>query len=212
MGLRRTPFAFMRRVSLLNGAVRLDYTLKNTSAEAYPALWALHPLMRWQPGTRVVLPPSVEAVEIGSVDGQSPLPAYTDGASWPHAHGLDLAAVQLNTSGVAASTKLYAGPLASTEGWAALHDPAHGFAVGFAFPPAVCTHLGLWLNRGAWGGYTHVALEPATGPTEFLSEASERGAVLVVPGGSSATWWVTLAVADGIASVNGVTPEGAFLP
>lgn len=210
--LRRTPFELIRRLSLHGSAVRLDYTLKNTSAEAYPALWAAHPLMRWQPGTRIVLPPSVRTVEIGSVGGDSPLPAYTAGAAWPHAHGLDLAAAQLNAGGAAASTKLYAGPLAPGDGWAALHDAAGGFAVGFAFPTDVCTHLGLWLNRGEWGGYTHVALEPATGPTEFLSRATERGAVLTVPGGGSATWWATLAASDGVASVGGVTASGAFLP
>ncbi len=214
--LRRTPFALTRRLSLLDSAVRLDYLLTNTSEEPYPALWALHPLMRWRPGTRVVLPPSVADVEIGSVGGQSPLPAYTAGASWPyvaaHPHNLDLAAAQLNADGAAASTKLYAGPLAPDAGWAALHDAAGGFAVGFAFPTDVCTHLGLWLNRGDWGGYTHVALEPATGPTEFLSGAAARGAALTVPGDGSATWWVTLAVADGVASVGGVTESGTFLP
>lgn len=208
--LRRTPFALTRRLSLRDGAVRLDYLLTNVGDEPYPALWALHPLMRWRPGTRVVLPPSVTTVETGSVSGQSPLPAYTTGATWPAAHGLDLAAVALNADGAAASTKLYAGPL--VDGWAALHDAADGFAVGFAFPPDPCTHLGLWLNRGDWGGYTHVALEPATGPTEFLSEAVARGAALTLPGGESVTWFVTIAVANGVASVGGVTPDGAFLP
>lgn len=191
VGLRRTPFLFRRRLSLTEPAtVRLDYTLTNHRDRPHPALWALHPLMRWRPGMRITLPPSVTTLEVGSVDGTSPLTPYTPDASWPTYRGLDLAQAQLNTDGAPASTKLYAGPL--TEGWAVLEDPANGFSARFDYPPDLCRYLGLWLNRGEWGGYTHVALEPATGITEFLSQATARDAVLTVPAGGTATWYVTI--------------------
>jgi len=191
--LRQTPFQFTRRLSLVGAStVRLDYTLTNNGDRPHPALWALHPLMRWQPGMRVTLPPTVTTVEIGSVDGTSPLPPYTPGASWPLYEGVDLSLATLNTDGAPASTKLYAGPLAEGEGWATLTDPADGFTARFAFPTDPCRYLGLWLNRGAWGGYTHLALEPATGTSEFLSEATTRNAVLTVPAGGTATWYVTI--------------------
>jgi len=152
---------------------------------------------------RVTLPPSVTTVEIGSVDGTSPLPPYTPGASWPlfkHEHegkALDLSLATLNTDDAPASTKLYAGPLTEGEGWATLTDPADGFTARFAFPTDPCRYLGLWLNRGAWGGYTHLALEPATGTSEFLSEATARDAVLTVPAGGTATWYVTITLGGG---------------
>lgn len=197
VGLRRTPFLFQRRLSLAGtAAVRLDYTLTNHhSSQPHPALWALHPLMRWQPGMRIILPPSVTTVEVGSVDGASPLTPYTPGASWPMHRGLNLAQAQLNIDGAPASTKVYAGPLAETEGWAILEDPADGFSARFDYPTDPCRYLGLWLNRGEWGGYTHVALEPATGVTEFLSQATARDAVLTVPAGGSVTWYVTITLA-----------------
>ncbi len=92
VGLRQTPFLFQRRLSLTGPAtVRLDYTLTNHGNRPHPALWALHPLMRWRPGMRITLPPSVTTVEVGSVDGTSPLTPYTPGASWPMHLGLDLA-------------------------------------------------------------------------------------------------------------------------
>lgn len=192
VGLRQTPFLFRRRLSFTGPAsIRLDYTLTNHGDRPYPALWALHPLMRWRPGMRIILPPAASAVEIGSVDGASPLTPYTPGASWPVHAGLDLAHAALNTDGAPASTKLYAGPLTG-ESTAALRDDNDGFMATFSFPTDPCRYLGVWINRGAWGGYTHVALEPATGVSEFLSRATARDAVLTVPAGGTVSWYVTI--------------------
>ncbi len=201
--LRCSPFHFVRRLSLAReSAMRLEYSLTNTSNAPAPCLWALHPLMNWQPGMRIILPPSVTAGEIGSVSGMSPLNEYAP-TTWPLAGDLDLSAAQLNTDGAPAATKVYIGPMA--ERWAALHDTLAGFAVGVAFDVPM---LGLWLNRGAWGGYTHVAIEPATGISEHLSTAVERGNVLIVPPRETAHWSVTLVVTSGILNVTGVTLDG----
>lgn len=203
VNLRQSPFRFTRRMRFVNdSALRLDYALANTGNAPAPCLWALHPLMHWQPGMRIILPPGVSDVEIGSVSGMSPLREYAP-ATWPRTAGLDLAGVQLNADGAPAATKVYVGPMA--ERWAALHDTLAGFVVGFAFTVPM---LGLWLNRGAWGGYTHVAIEPATGISEHLSTAVERGNVLTVPAGETAYWRVTIAVTSGITNVTGVTMEG----
>lgn len=203
--LRQSPFRLTRRITFVNHtAVALDYALTNTSNAPAPCLWALHPLMTWQPGMRIILPPSISAVEIGSVSGTSPLHEYTP-ALWPKTDGVDLAGVQLNANGAPAATKVYVGPISETERWAALHDTLAGFVVGFAFTVPM---LGLWLNRGAWGGYTHVAIEPATGISEHLSTAVARENVLTVPAGETAYWSVTIAVTSGITNVTGVTLEG----
>lgn len=209
--LRTMPFHFTRRLSFAaDTALRLDYTLTNYSMAPAPALWAMHPLMRWHAGMRVVLPPAVTAVEVGSVSGSSPLVAGASSVPWPAASGLDLAGAQLNTDDTPAATKLYTGPLA--EGWAALHDPAARFAVGFAFPVETTPFLGLWLNRGAWGGYTHVALEPTTGPAETPTTAAARGQILIAPANTTVAWSVMLAVGTNVETISGITPEGAFRP
>jgi hypothetical protein len=203
--LRQSPLRLTRRIAFANEtAIALDYVLTNTSNDPAPCLWALHPLMTWQPGMRIILPPSVADIEIGSVAGISPLREYAPGA-WPKTGGMDLAGVQLNANGAPAATKVYAGPLPDTERWAALHDTLAGFVVGFAFTVPM---LGLWLNRGAWGGYTHVAIEPATGISEHLSTAVARDNVLTVPTRGTAYWSVTIAVTSGITNVTGVTLGG----
>lgn len=203
--LRQSPFRFTRRIRFVHDtALRLDYALANTGSTPAPCLWALHPLMNWQQGMRIILPPSVSDVEIGSVSGMSPLHEYAPD-TWPRTAGLDLAGVQLNTDNAPAATKVYVGPM--TDRWAALHDTLAGFVVGFAFTVPM---LGLWLNRGAWGGYTHVAIEPATGISEHLSTAVERGNVLTVPAYETAYWSVTIVVTNGIFNVTGVTMEGAI--
>src|SRR5438270_2027219 len=44
--LRRSPLRFNRRISFArDDAIRLDYTVTNTSNVPEPVLWALHPLM-----------------------------------------------------------------------------------------------------------------------------------------------------------------------
>ncbi|MDQ6907516.1 MAG: hypothetical protein M3176_11855 [Chloroflexota bacterium] len=205
VALRQSPFRLTRRITFANEtAIALDYALTNTSNAPAPCLWALHPLMNWQQGMRIILPPSVSAVEIGSVAGISPLHEYASG-TWPKTAGVDLAGVQLNATGAPAATKVYVGPLIEADRWAALHDTLAGFVVGFAFTVPM---LGLWLNRGSWGGYTHVAIEPATGISEHLSTAVERDNVLTVPAGETAYWSVTIVVTGGITNVTGVTMDG----
>jgi galactose mutarotase-like enzyme len=201
--LRHSPLRFNRAVSFARAdAIRLDYTVTNTSNAPEPVLWALHPLMRWENGTRVILPPEVTQVEVGAVMGMSPLRPNST-AAWPQTDRLDIGGAELNHTGEPAAAKCYIGPLA--ERWAALHDLLSGVAVGFSFTTPM---LGLWLNRGAWGGYTHVAIEPTTGTSDLLSEAVERENVLSVPANGTATWSVTIGVAGGIASVRGVEPDG----
>ncbi|MHB8648158.1 MAG: hypothetical protein ACYDAR_20450, partial [Thermomicrobiales bacterium] len=104
--LRQSPFRLTRRITFASEtALALDYALTNTSDAPAPCLWALHPLMTWQPGMRIILPPSVADVEIGSVSGISPLHEYAP-ATWPKTAGMDLAGVQLNENGAPAATKV----------------------------------------------------------------------------------------------------------
>src|SRR5262249_16377770 len=70
--LRQSPLQFRRVISLTrDDAIRLDYTVMNTNNAPEPVLWALHPLMRWEHGMRILLPPEVTAVEVGAVMGVS---------------------------------------------------------------------------------------------------------------------------------------------
>jgi hypothetical protein len=204
--LRQSPLQFRRVISFTrDDAIRLDYTVMNTNNAPEPVLWALHPLMRWENGMRILLPPEVTAVAVGAVMGVSPLRSDTT-AVWPQSGQLDIAGGELNHNGESAAMKCYAGPL--TERWAAMHDLLQGIAVGFSFTTPM---LGLWLNRGAWGGFTHVAIEPTTGTSDLLSQAVAQGNVLTVPAEGAASWSVTIGVAGGIASVRGVAPDGRIL-
>lgn len=204
--LRASALYVTRRLSFTRpDALRLDYTLTNMGSAPTAALWAQHPLLRWERGMRIVLPPEVAAVRTGAVMGRCPLPPHAR-VPWPFAAGLDLGAAQLNTTDEPAAVKCYTAPLSAR--WAALHDGLQGFVVGFAFTTPA---LGLWLNRGAWGGYTHVALEPTTAPADLLSEAVALGSALTIPAGETATWRVTIAADSGYAQVRGVTPAGEIL-
>ena len=57
-------------------------------------------------------------------------------------------------------------------GWVGLHDPERGDLLGFMFDPAVLPFVGIWINRGGWGGYEHLAIEPTNGRPDALDIAS----------------------------------------
>jgi len=54
--------------------------------------------------------------------------------------------------------------------------------------------LGLWLTRGGWNGYHHVALEPANGAADALTDAVKAGQGGLLAPQEKRSWQVKLRV------------------
>ncbi len=65
--------------------------------------------------------------------------------------------------------KLVTEPLKT--GYAALWNERTGDCLAFEFDVKQIDTLGIWLTRGGWNGYHHVALEPTNGAPDALDIA-----------------------------------------
>lgn len=165
-----SPFDFERTIQLQGNEVRLLYQLRNRAAAAENFLWAMHPLLRLQPGDELELPESTRAL--------------LDGALWAE----ELAALPIKDG----CQKVFASRI--SEGHAAIHNPQTGDRLLFEWDAAKNNTLGLWLNRGGWHGHHHFALEPANGEPDMLTAAAQSKRCGVIGVHGSVTWQVCIRV------------------
>jgi len=163
-----SPLKFKRALSLEGSLVHFDYTLENLSGEPFEYLWAFHPMMSIEPGDRILLPGENRRVSTEACLGDCPLGSRGDAWDWPQPDSaLDLSQLDLGKEGRA--VKLFTEP--HCEGYAAIRNANSGDQITFEFDPDEIDTLGIWINRGGFGGFHHVALEPTNGAPDALDVA-----------------------------------------
>lgn len=187
--LPRSPFVFRRTITLTGHQVRLAYTLTHTGTTPEPWLWALHPLLSYEPGDRLELPAEVANLRVET----STRPDSPRGSvwSWP-APFPDVRLDELQLEDDHAYLKSFIGPL--SEGRARLANARTGDALTFLWDVAANPYLGFWLTRGGYNGWHHPALEPTNAPADSLADALTANNPPVLPPGQTCDWWVALHV------------------
>jgi hypothetical protein len=165
-----SPFQFERTIQLEINEVRLSYRLSNLNGSAEKFLWALHPLLRLQPGDGLQLPESSRA--------------NFNGTTWIDA--VDVAIPE------ALCGKSFAWPVC--EGWAAIQNSATGDTLEFSWDPKHNPALGLWLTRGGWHGHHHFAIEPANADHDSLAIAASNGRCGTIAPHDTIAWQISLYV------------------
>jgi galactose mutarotase-like enzyme len=165
-----SPFHFTRRIELRGNTFHLSYALANLDPQPQEFLWAMHPLLRIHPGDQLELTPETRQ-QLAS-------------ENWLDT--LDLA------SRTPACAKVFAGPL--REGRAAVFNPGSGDRLTYEWDTTICNTLGLWLTRGGWNGYHHLALEPCNGAPDSLAVAAAGKHCGIIPGSSQQQWTVKMRV------------------
>jgi hypothetical protein len=166
--LEISPFDFERTIELRENEIQISYQLSNYSTMDREFLWAIHPLLRLQPGDQLELPASTRAL--------------LNGAAW-----IDAVASAIPENN---SAKVFAAPV--TEGLAAVRNPVTGDRLEFEWNPAENDTLGLWLTRGGWHDHHHFAIEPTNAGADALALAAEQGHCGMVAAGNFATWQIRL--------------------
>ena len=189
LGLR-----FQRRIRLDGPVVRFEYTLENLSATAAPALWAMHPLFTLAEGDRLELPAGVHELALGGArpvlpvkDPSVPVISFPEPAPGVRLDALALADVRDGF------LKCFTPRLPAGRAHAALFNPAGGDRLDVDWDTAAAPFLGLWLTRGGYRGWHHVALEPTNAPFDRVDEAAadpRLAPAVVLPAGARRDWWV----------------------
>jgi hypothetical protein len=176
---RRLPYIFRKRIRLENEAVILQYKLESVADAPFYYLWSAHPLLKVDPGCRIVLPKEVTNVLVQSSRNQR-LGESGHSCRWPRTRFADGAQTDLSVLGAPTrqtADKLFTPRLSN--GACALYYPESSESISFHFDSAIAPYVGIWICEGGWpspedGHYT-TALEPCTSPEDSLAEAIGRG-------------------------------------
>jgi galactose mutarotase-like enzyme len=189
---RRLPFIFRKRIRLEDETVAIQYELESVTDAPFHYLWSAHPLLRVDPGCRIILPTDVTDVLVESSRNQR-LGNHGDSARWPRTSLADGSETDLSILGDPSrqtADKLFTPRL--SQGACGLYYPDSNESVSFHFNSAVVPYLGIWICEGGWpnpedGHYT-VALEPCTSPVDSLAEAVGRGDSAEIRPGTKRFW------------------------
>ena len=165
-----SPLQFERTIKLHSNEIRLDYQLENLSNEPEEFLWAMHPLL-----------PVHDNIQLNLTEETRNLltrEQWIDGLTF--------------SADKPGSVKTYAAPL--REGRASVVNTAAPDRLQFEWDTTRNNTLGLWLTRGGWNGYHHVALEPANGAADSLTDATKVGRHGLLAPKEKQSWQVKLCV------------------
>lgn len=185
--LPRSPFHLERSVTVDHNTIRLDYRLTNTSDGPETWLWALHPLLSFEPDDQLELPPEIRQVRVYAARQ----PAFPPGAllDWPApAAGINLR--ELRLGGDDSYLKCFAGPF--REGWARIANPRTSDSITFRWDATSNPFLGIWLTRGGFNGWHHPALEPTNAMTDSLADNAHQASRPVLGPKATRLWRVEL--------------------
>jgi len=176
---RSLPYSLRKRLTLEGNELTIEYQLQNRSGSAFHYLWSSHPLLRVEPGDRIVLPPESGVMLIDSSQGGR-LGRKGESCTWPIARLSNGATDDLSVmkSRGDQSDKLYTPRLQN--GYCGIYYPSTGESIFFRFDVEIVPYVGIWICHGGSGAddpkqpYT-VALEPCGGRPDSLAEAVARG-------------------------------------
>jgi galactose mutarotase-like enzyme len=158
-----SPLTFSRTITLCGEKVQLDYEVTNRGEEEELFLWAHHPLYAIQPGDTLQLPASVREVLVTGAAGSVATLAGTR-CAWPEPKpGIHLDELDLGGEGY---VKCFAGPL--QHGEASIVNRSTGAGLEMHWDAQHNPWLGIWLTRGAYMGFHHLAIEPTNGGGDAL--------------------------------------------
>lgn len=175
--------------------IRIDYNAANLSSFDFKFIWAAHPLFNVEPGTRIILPKSVESI-MNTNGGRERLGDFGQIHPWPRTKTTTGEEYEIDRvyPDIGTHYEKYYVLDELNEGWAALQNPQTKDVLALSFPPDKVPYLGLWVNEGGYYNQYNVALEPCTGAFDRVDMASRFDKVSVVPAKGSYTWHLGLTI------------------
>jgi hypothetical protein len=189
----RLPYHLTRRVAFIEPArLRLSYTLENLSPFEMPYLWSSHPMLRVEPGARLVLPRECRVATVGmSISGR--LGHWGNRITWPrhvdakgNTHDLSvLRSPDTNDS----EAYYFTNPL--HEGRCGLLLPSIGCELRLSFPTDRVPFLGIGVGEGLECDPRFFALpEPCSAPLARLDLSEKIAFGSRLPASGKHEWYL----------------------
>ncbi len=203
----RFPYQFKKRISLTENQVEISYSLKNHGDFPFSYIWSAHPLLKVQPGARLVLSDEIERVMLNWASDEN-MGEFCETLSWPYLESgdksVDYSMVQPRDFGKA--LKIFTDAL--TVGGAGVYFSDTDEHLLFQFDTAVNPYLGIWLCYGGWPEgseekHLTVGLEPCSGRPDSLEEAINRNEYSQIMPNENKEWQLIMNVSNGVPSLNG---------
>ncbi len=195
----QSDYVFRKSVCLNGKRITFNYFIKSFSEAPLPFLWSAHPLLRVEPGVKLILPKSVVSVLLNSASDEK-IGKYGDVLPWPRlsADGNDFSVVKGMDASIA--VKCFTEKIGE-EGRAIVQYPKSGESLAIQFKPTEIPYLGIWLTYGGWPSDSKekqlaVAIEPATGRPDSLQKAFERDEFSFLRPGTEGSWSWSIELSD----------------
>ena len=191
--LKCLPLQIIRKLTLIEKKIVLEYQLQNIGNFPCPFLWAMHPLLPLLPHTKIHL--KGECVKIQktvSIGSRKLATIWDEEKQTLHIPGEG----ELKNSPFA--WKLFTSS-SSCHGIELHYPKSYGkltHKVAMRWDSQEIPHLGLWINAGAWSGvpsaapYFNIGIEPTNYPADYLPPHSTDSADHVILPDQKREWSV----------------------
>jgi galactose mutarotase-like enzyme len=187
-----SPLVIERTMKLQGSRVRMHYKLQNVADESFEYIWALHPMMAIEDGDQLIMPPECHLVRLDATVINCDLRGRGQFIHYPKP-ALDINLELLEFGRESAAIKFFTEPLST--GCAGLRNRRNGEYIVYSTNPYELNTFGVWINRGGWSGYHHVAIEPTNGAPDPLDLAvSQWGRFSALEPGETREWEVSIFV------------------
>lgn len=177
-----------------SSCVRLDYSITNLGDELLNYIYSAHPLLRAEPGTKLLLPSEMDKSFIYMARN---VPGLADGewTRWPPSEASDmLANLDVSTCSV---VKAFSSRLSS--GRAGIWHPGKDETLVFEFDTRNLPYLGVLYSQGFdadlnghFRDQLFLALEPTTGIGDDLPTCMQTETVAMLAKGQTANFWIEI--------------------
>jgi galactose mutarotase-like enzyme len=185
---------FSRQIRIEGNTVRFDYELENFGAGEAPALWSMHPLFRISKNDRLQLPAGVQKLHL-----EAERFAFIGNVEKKHAidvrefrPGVRLNSLEL-PSGQHGYLKCFTPALPAPNASVALINSESSDRLEVHWDTGINPYCGLWLTRGGYRNWHHVALEPTNAPYDRVDVAAgdpQCASLVVLAPKVKRKWWV----------------------
>jgi galactose mutarotase-like enzyme len=192
------PFRFERTLTLAAGmgSLTASYSLVNRSTRPLPFIWAAHPLLAIEPGELICLPTGTRLRLTCNIGLK--LAADATVLAWPMiplASGDSLDISRVGDQSECYAVKLFAENVA--DGAIEIVNRNRTEVLRLSSETNRASHIGLWLNYGAWSGangapYYNAGIEPTTFPADDLNVATSHKTMAQLAPGSTRQWAFTV--------------------